>query len=224
MDDFINQFLKSKNLYRDILVKVSPIIFIYDVLEQNLIWSNKTIKYPKLRKMKIDKDIKEGIKFLMSPIIVCQLIQSINRGNSFRGIFRLSYHGNFQFFEAVIDPLRFEEHQKIRYILAIANSLPNPDFDNLENAKIYFKRNEELLNELIGKDKYGLTKREVEIIRLIAEGHTTPEIADKLFISHSTVEKHRNNIRDKIPEHNITSFITSLYKQGLGLESFAPNG
>lgn len=45
---------------------------------------------------------------------------------------------------------------------------------------------------------FTLTKREKEIIRLIGEGMTTKEMAVKLFLSESTVETHRKNIKHKI--------------------------
>lgn len=43
-----------------------------------------------------------------------------------------------------------------------------------------------------------LTKRELEIIKLYAEGMSNQEIADKLFISIRTVESHKNNIMNKL--------------------------
>lgn len=42
-----------------------------------------------------------------------------------------------------------------------------------------------------------ITHRELEIIKLVAEGLTTLQIADKLFISENTVETHRKNILRK---------------------------
>ena len=44
----------------------------------------------------------------------------------------------------------------------------------------------------------GLTARELEVLRLIALGHTTAEIAGRLFISHRTVEAHRARINHKL--------------------------
>lgn len=43
-----------------------------------------------------------------------------------------------------------------------------------------------------------LTKRELEILKLFAEGLTNKEIADQLFISIRTVESHKNNIMQKL--------------------------
>ncbi|MCL4256699.1 MAG: response regulator transcription factor, partial [Anaerolineae bacterium] len=45
---------------------------------------------------------------------------------------------------------------------------------------------------------FGLTARELEVLRLMAKGENNPEIADKLVISQSTVKFHINNILDKM--------------------------
>jgi two-component system response regulator NreC len=44
----------------------------------------------------------------------------------------------------------------------------------------------------------GLSEREVEVLRLIALGHTNSEIAAKLFLSVRTVETHRAHIQQKL--------------------------
>jgi two-component system response regulator NreC len=43
-----------------------------------------------------------------------------------------------------------------------------------------------------------LTEREVEVLQLIALGHTNPEIADQLYLSVRTVESHRAHIQQKV--------------------------
>lgn len=58
-----------------------------------------------------------------------------------------------------------------------------------------FPKNEGLLNVL--KDAK-ITPSEKKILRLIAEGYETREIAEKLFVSDRTVEKHRSNIIQKL--------------------------
>lgn len=63
--------------------------------------------------------------------------------------------------------------------------------------------NEQGLSNLNNK----LTKREIEILRLIAESMTSKEIAEKLFISLSTVNSHRMNIMKKLNVHDTTSLV-----------------
>jgi DNA-binding NarL/FixJ family response regulator len=60
-----------------------------------------------------------------------------------------------------------------------------------------------------------LTKREVEIIRLIAEGLTSQQMADKLFISHRTVETHRANLMKKMEVKNAIELVKKAQKANL---------
>jgi DNA-binding NarL/FixJ family response regulator len=48
------------------------------------------------------------------------------------------------------------------------------------------------------RNKYEFTGRELEVLRLISEGKNNEEIAEKLFLSVRTVEKHLTNIYSKI--------------------------
>ena len=57
---------------------------------------------------------------------------------------------------------------------------------------------EELKNDLIVQSESSLTPSEIKILRLIAQGLATKEIAAMLFISERTVEKHRSNMIAKL--------------------------
>jgi len=60
-----------------------------------------------------------------------------------------------------------------------------------------------------------LTKREKEILKLIAEGFSSQEVADKLFISLRTVETHRMNINQKLDVKNTAGLVKEALKRGL---------
>ncbi len=63
---------------------------------------------------------------------------------------------------------------------------------------------------------YGaLTPREQEVMRLLAEGLSTKELAEKLFISRKTVENHRSNIRGKLGLHSTLELVRYAAKLGL---------
>jgi DNA-binding CsgD family transcriptional regulator len=51
----------------------------------------------------------------------------------------------------------------------------------------------------------GLTRREVEVLRLVASGATNQQVADELHISVSTVNAHMNNILNKTGSENRTA-------------------
>lgn len=52
-----------------------------------------------------------------------------------------------------------------------------------------------------------ISRREKEVLDLIAEGYTNPEIAEKLFISHFTVDSHRKNLITKLKVKNTAMLI-----------------
>jgi len=60
-----------------------------------------------------------------------------------------------------------------------------------------------------------LTEREIEILKLIADGFTNKEIGDKLFISHRTVDTHRTNMMRKLEVNNIAGLISFAIKNKL---------
>lgn len=60
-----------------------------------------------------------------------------------------------------------------------------------------------------------LTQREREILKLIAEGHKNKEIAEFLYISLKTVEKHRTNLMKKLDLHNVAALTAFAVEKGL---------
>jgi DNA-binding NarL/FixJ family response regulator len=60
-----------------------------------------------------------------------------------------------------------------------------------------------------------LTDREREILKLLAEGYTTREIADMLVISTKTVEGHKTNLMSKLDIHNRTDLIKYALRKGI---------
>lgn len=61
----------------------------------------------------------------------------------------------------------------------------------------------------------GLTEREMEVVRLIADGKTGREIADVLVISPNTVDRHRSNIMSKLGMHNKAELVRYAVERGL---------
>ena len=60
-----------------------------------------------------------------------------------------------------------------------------------------------------------LTQREREILKLIAEGYKNKEVADYLYISLKTVEKHRSNLMRKLDLHNVAALTAFAVEKGL---------
>ena len=60
-----------------------------------------------------------------------------------------------------------------------------------------------------------LSRRELQVATLLAEGRSTPEIAAKLNISPGTVDVHRRNIMKKLEVHNVVELTKHAIRIGL---------
>ena len=60
-----------------------------------------------------------------------------------------------------------------------------------------------------------LTGREREVLRLIADGYSSKEIAALLGVSHKTVETHRTNLMDKVGIRKVTGLVRLAIRDGL---------
>jgi ATP/maltotriose-dependent transcriptional regulator MalT len=72
-----------------------------------------------------------------------------------------------------------------------------------------FSLNEERLKDL------GITKRELEILELIAQGLSNREIADKLFVSENTVKTHSSRLFDKLSARRRTQAVQIGKEMGI---------
>jgi len=71
-------------------------------------------------------------------------------------------------------------------------------------------------NEVFQKQKVPfLTPREKEVLTLIADGLTNPQIAEKIYVSVLTVNSHRKNLLSKFEVSNTASLIKEAAKMGL---------
>ncbi len=71
------------------------------------------------------------------------------------------------------------------------------------------------INYKLGKNLYGLTEREMEVLALIVDGLTNPQIAEKLVISISTTKTHVHSILQKLYVESRSKAISMAMKEGL---------
>ncbi|MBK6291768.1 MAG: response regulator transcription factor [Ignavibacteria bacterium] len=79
-----------------------------------------------------------------------------------------------------------------------------------------------LIQRVTGKKEAGenipLTRAELEVLRLVANGKTTKEIAEQLFVSPFTVETHRRNLLQKLSLRNAAALVRYAIENGLADE------
>lgn len=64
-------------------------------------------------------------------------------------------------------------------------------------------------------ESLGLTPRELEVLRLIAEGLSNKEMAERLFVSENTVKTHASRVFDKLGASRRTQAVQIAKRQGL---------
>ena len=81
----------------------------------------------------------------------------------------------------------------------LALKLSKPKIETVVVEKeVYVNRNENFVLDTSLVSQLELSKRELEILSLLAQGHSNQEIAEKLFVSLSTVKTHIQNLFEKL--------------------------
>jgi DNA-binding NarL/FixJ family response regulator len=60
-----------------------------------------------------------------------------------------------------------------------------------------------------------LTPRQIEVLRMVADGHRTRDIAGKLSLSVKTVESHRGEVMKRLEMHDVVSLVRYAFRVGL---------
>lgn len=130
-----------------------------------------------------------------------------------------------------------DEAQFVSHLMELgANGylLKDADPDEVENA-IYTVHNEDyyygafllkvMHNRIINKPakkvvpnfsiQIELSEREIEVLQHICEGTTAPQIAEKINLSHRTIEGHRNRIMEKTGTKNIAGLVAWAVRNGI---------
>lgn len=98
--------------------------------------------------------------------------------------------------------------------------LKNSSADKIESAirqvragKETWLGRDDVRDSLHDHNQLLLTRREIEVLRLIAEGLTNHEIAEKLFVSDSTVDSHRKNLISKLQVKNTAALVRTAFEK-----------
>lgn len=127
-------------------------------------------------------------------------------------------------------------HKSAEYVLQALRSgaagylVKGSDVSELEMAVRAVSRGETYLSPVVSKtvvDAYvsrtgesddplsALTPRQREILQLVAEGHTSKEIAKRLGLSSKTVEVHRGQLMERLNVHDVTGLVRFAMRVGL---------
>ncbi len=106
--------------------------------------------------------------------------------------------------------LDIKEFNGDAYVLKISGKQILEDaFTHLMNNQFYLDPNIVIHTNKseTNNQKIKLTKREIEIVRLIVSGKTTKDIAQELYLSELTIKTHRKNISEKMDSKGLADLI-----------------
>lgn len=96
-------------------------------------------------------------------------------------------------------------------LTAIKTILENKTYySNEVSSKLLDAKNRNAVDHIL--ETHGLTKRELEVLQMIAAEMTNEEIAEKLFVGKRTVDTHRQNLLNKLHARNTVGLIKAAYK------------
>jgi DNA-binding NarL/FixJ family response regulator len=98
---------------------------------------------------------------------------------------------------------------------AIRSVLQGKNYFSRQAQDVIFKKYSQNVVRKKPKEEINLTKREIEIVRLISDGLTSQQMADRLFISPRTVETHRANLMKKLSVKNAIELVKKAQQLNL---------
>ncbi len=214
----VKEITNELGLTKNMLNTVPAVIYIRDCRDQGIKWCNKTTE--ETFGFTREKIISLGRKFwkkIAHPDDLYLAEQSSkyyaeNRPN-FGGVVRLktTYNDEWRWFVGISTVFKKDGRGKPLETLVVFidfTAALNTDSQIGEALRQVLNQQHK---KLIGE----LTKREKEIISLLVKGYNNNRIAQKLNVSHYTVETHRKNIRLKLKVSNTPELIAIGQRIGL---------
>lgn len=129
-----------------------------------------------------------------------EVLEKLNEGNVDVNVLILTIHNEIEYLyravEIGVNGYVLKDSESDVLIKAIRSIYNGESYIQPNMASLLFKK---INGELDSQDKHNkLTKREIEVLKLITQGLLNKEIADQLCISEKTVKNHVSNIFKKI--------------------------
>ena len=112
--------------------------------------------------------------------------------------------------------LELDKAGQIWLMLSMVDISPNQEqVDGIRSQLLNFRTGHMVPIEIEARPEFELTKREIEILKLVKEGYLSKEISDKLSISVHTVNTHRQRFLEKMGAANSMEAVMFASKYGL---------
>lgn len=150
-----------------------------------------------------------------------EVAEKLSRSNPEIKILVLSMHSEITFVVKMLDAgasgyilKNAGKEEMITAIKAVANG--DTYYSKQVSAKLIQQlSSKKKIKDIFHGKEVPLTERETEVLKLIAQEYSNPEIAEQLFISIRTVDSHRRNLIEKLGVKNTAGLVKYAIKMGL---------
>jgi len=214
---------EEAKFYKDVLNSIHGLITVNQIEDFNdapsnlVLWSNQ--KFYDFSGCTREEVLARGFEFFAETIhpedmeVVEASLKKIGQGENviYGGMLRIrSKKGDYHWFLGNVAVMEMKKGMPCRYVVSILNLEELQDTRNQVVQLI--RENLQLKNQLRLRS---LGKRQLEIVKLIANGNTDKEISGKLSISPATVKTHRHNIIQKLQLKNKAAIAQFAAETGL---------
>ncbi|HNW97758.1 MAG TPA: LuxR C-terminal-related transcriptional regulator [Bacteroidales bacterium] len=219
---YINDNIELKEkvlLYDEIISKANVLIHIDDLNTSKMIWGNHK-QFIDILGFSPDDIVAMGIDYLANyyhPDDFDKVNETISfflndKGEKHSTLFRIK-HKNGEWLKLYTTRTLFKRTSEGKpwLVLAVSVNLSTP-VDTGAKIEELLKENMRLKNQLLLRS---ITRREEDVLRLIANGFSNKEISTKLIISVNTVDSHRKNLLKKLNLKNVASLVCFAVENGL---------
>jgi PAS domain S-box-containing protein len=204
--------------YKDLFSGLCAIIYLLDLETNTYKWSNKN--YMHILGYTEDEVCSNALEFAETfyhpddKYLMKERLDSFKKNNRvvWSGVNRVKHkEGHWVWLLSKIIVFKRNGNGDPKELLGLVVDATE-SFETRNQAVELFKEKSRDKNQLFIEK---LTERELDIVKMIAQGYTYKEIAEQLYIQPDTVNKHRKNILDKLDLKNIASLVSFATENGL---------
>lgn len=210
-------FIISAFQHLPVCVSINQMDDLDDPQTNHNIWANKSVyDFIGYTREEIDQ---MGMAYFLETMhpddlqIISSALLKFEEGNDklFSGLVRIKpKNGKFHWFIGSIVVMETKQGKPWRFLVVALNieHMQDTPLQLMELTKENLRLRNQIKIQL-------LTRRELEVIKLIAGNCSDLIIAKKLFISPATARTHRNNIKEKLMVHNTAGIVQFAFENGL---------
>ena len=209
-----NKYPQLNFVAEDILNSMNALVHIDDLYNQRMVWGNERFK--EVLGSTAKEVIEMGNEYMQihyHPDDIKEIPKIIdcfknNKSEKHSTFFRVKHrNGSWVYFITTRSLYKNDPKYVVSVSINITDKISCGLMLEEFNKIMAAKENEDIIKQF--------SKREIEVLSLVSQGYTSPQIAEELFLSIRTINNHRTNILKKSNSHNNAELMNFINKTGI---------